>query len=81
VYDLNTSADNLTVNMVLTVRKVVSLIASVVAFDNSFTLFHVVGTAMVFGGATLYSFLTAAPASSVLSPANAAISAGKVKTN
>jgi UAA transporter family len=81
VYDLNTSADNLTVNMVLTVRKVVSLIASVVVFNNAFTVFHVVGTAMVFGGATLYSFVTTAPASNVLSPANAAVPAGKPKTS
>lgn len=58
---LTNSADALTVNMVLTVRKTVSLIASIVLFGNTFTLYHTLGTACVFGGAVLYSLITSAP--------------------
>lgn len=55
---MNTVADTLTVNMVLTVRKVVSLLASIAVFNNTFTLAHYLGAGMVFGGAMLYSLVT-----------------------
>lgn len=61
VYQLINSADSLTVNMALTVRKVVSLLASVLAFNNTFTVYHTVGAVMVFGGALLFSAVTQKP--------------------
>ncbi len=48
---LTSAYDPLTVSMVLTVRKLVSLAVSVVAFSNTFTMFHIVGTTVVFVGA------------------------------
>ncbi len=41
--------------MVLTVRKFVSLIVSIVLFNNKWSLSHWVGTTLVFGGAVLYA--------------------------
>jgi hypothetical protein len=54
VYRLQSQSDPLTVNVVLTVRKFVSLMLSIVAFGNTFTAFHWVGAVCVFGGAVLY---------------------------
>ncbi len=57
VYALNTSTDQLTVNMVLTARKVASLLASVAFFGNAFSVYHVAGSVLVFGGVVAFSFV------------------------
>ena len=55
VYKLTCSLDPLTVSMILTVRKLVSLVVSIVLFNNKFTVFHGCGTALVFTGAILFT--------------------------
>jgi len=57
VYNLTPIADPLTVNVVLTVRKFLSLLLSIVAFSNTFTVWHWMGAVLVFGGATAYGML------------------------
>jgi drug/metabolite transporter (DMT)-like permease len=41
--------------MVLTVRKFVSLLVSIVFFGNAWSVAHWLGTVCVFGGAVVYS--------------------------
>jgi hypothetical protein len=57
VYALISATDNLTVNVVLTVRKAVSVIVSIVSFGNTFTPVHWVGASLVFLGAYLFGKL------------------------
>jgi hypothetical protein len=57
VYALISATDNLTVNVVLTVRKAVSVIVSIVSFGNTFTSVHWVGASLVFLGAYLFGKL------------------------
>ncbi len=64
VYRLTSSVDPLTVSMVLTVRKLVSLAVSVVVFNNSFSVYHIVGSLVVFLGAILFSVESAAASKS-----------------
>ena len=59
VYVLTSTVDPLTVSMVLTVRKLVSLAVSVVVFGNTFTVYHVSGTLLVFVGAVAFSYVSA----------------------
>jgi UDP-xylose/UDP-N-acetylglucosamine transporter B4 len=40
--------------MVLTVRKFISLIVSIVLFNNQWSVAHWIGTSLVFGGAFIY---------------------------
>lgn len=54
VYSLISQADQLTVNVVLTVRKFVSLMTSIYLFGNTFTGYHWCGAVLVFVGASLY---------------------------
>lgn len=60
VYNLTPVADPLTVNVVLTVRKFLSLVLSIVAFNNTFTSAHWAGAVMVFGGALVYGVVPGA---------------------
>lgn len=55
VFVLTAECSSLTVNLVVTLRKFISLLLSVVYFDNAFTLFHWSGTVLVFGGTLLFS--------------------------
>jgi solute carrier family 35 (UDP-xylose/UDP-N-acetylglucosamine transporter), member B4 len=55
VYYLCSFADPLTVNVVLTLRKFVSLMISIFVFNNTFTIFHWIGAILVLGGAILYN--------------------------
>jgi UDP-xylose/UDP-N-acetylglucosamine transporter B4 len=55
VYSLIAAADQLTVNVILTLRKFVSLMLSIALFGNTFTTYHWVGSVAVFGGAALFS--------------------------
>lgn len=55
VYVLTTECASLTVTLVITLRKFLSLVFSIVYFQNPFTLVHWIGTALVFGGTLLFA--------------------------
>lgn len=55
VYVLTTECSSLTVTLVVTLRKFVSLLFSIVHFQNPFTVFHWIGTAMVFVGTLIFT--------------------------
>ncbi|EDW58589.1 UDP-xylose and UDP-N-acetylglucosamine transporter [Drosophila virilis] len=55
VYVLTTECASLIVTMVVTLRKFVSLIFSILYFRNPFTLSHWIGTALVFFGTILFA--------------------------
>jgi drug/metabolite transporter (DMT)-like permease len=77
VYSLISQADQITVNVVLTVRKFVSLMTSIYLFNNTFTGYHWLGALFVFAGASLYGMATQINArlekrAAVLSPVDVA---------
>ena len=55
VYRLTSECVSLTVTLVVTLRKFLSLLFSIWYFDNPFTLLHWLGTVMVFSGTLLFS--------------------------
>ncbi|XP_061630367.1 UDP-xylose and UDP-N-acetylglucosamine transporter [Phyllopteryx taeniolatus] len=55
VFILTTECASLTVTLVVTLRKFLSLIFSIVYFQNPFTAWHWAGTAVVFMGTLLYT--------------------------
>ncbi|XP_072291297.1 UDP-xylose and UDP-N-acetylglucosamine transporter isoform X1 [Eucyclogobius newberryi] len=55
VFILTTECASLTVTLVVTLRKFLSLIFSILYFQNPFTVWHWVGTAVVFLGTLLYT--------------------------
>lgn len=55
VFILTSECTSLVVTMVVTLRKFVSLIFSIVYFQNPFTLYHWIGTVLVFGGTLLFA--------------------------
>ncbi|KAF7224075.1 UDP-xylose and UDP-N-acetylglucosamine transporter [Nothobranchius furzeri] len=55
VFILTTECTSLTVTLVVTLRKFISLIFSILYFQNPFTAWHWVGTAVVFVGTLLYT--------------------------
>uniref|UniRef100_A0A3Q2GFS9 Solute carrier family 35 member B4 n=1 Tax=Cyprinodon variegatus TaxID=28743 RepID=A0A3Q2GFS9_CYPVA len=55
VFILTTECTSLTVTLVVTLRKFLSLIFSILYFQNPFTAWHWVGTAVVFVGTLLYT--------------------------
>uniref|UniRef100_A0A3Q1BQA8 Solute carrier family 35 member B4 n=1 Tax=Amphiprion ocellaris TaxID=80972 RepID=A0A3Q1BQA8_AMPOC len=55
VFILTTECASLTVTLVVTLRKFLSLIFSIIYFQNPFTAWHWVGTAVVFLGTLLYT--------------------------
>lgn len=55
VYVLTTECASLTVTLVVTLRKFVSLVFSIVYFKNSFTIYHWVGTFLVFYGTAIFT--------------------------
>jgi len=55
VYKLTAECSSLTVTLVVTLRKFISLIVSIVYFGNPFTFQHWIGTIFVFGGTLLFS--------------------------
>jgi UDP-xylose/UDP-N-acetylglucosamine transporter B4 len=57
VFVLTTECASLTVTLVLTLRKFVSLIISIIYFKNPFTLWHWMGTIMVFAGTFMFTNL------------------------
>ncbi len=56
VFNLTAYADPLTANVVMTVRKFVSLLFSVLLFGNTFTGYHWAAAVLVFASVTLYSW-------------------------
>jgi len=55
VFVLTTECASLTVTLVVTLRKFLSLIFSILYFNNPFTPYHWLGTGLVFGGTLLFS--------------------------
>uniref|UniRef100_A0A3Q2ZRP6 Solute carrier family 35 member B4 n=1 Tax=Kryptolebias marmoratus TaxID=37003 RepID=A0A3Q2ZRP6_KRYMA len=55
VFILTTECTSLTVTLVVTLRKFLSLIFSILYFRNPFTAWHWLGTAVVFAGTLLYT--------------------------
>lgn len=55
VYKLTTECSSLTVTLVVTLRKFVSLLFSIVYFSNPFTIYHWVGTSLVFIGTIIFT--------------------------
>ena len=55
VYRLTSECASLTVTLVVTLRKFLSLLFSIWYFDNPFTFVHWIGTAMVFAGTLLFA--------------------------
>lgn len=55
VFYLTSECTSLTVTLLITLRKFVSLVFSVFFFKNSFTFYHWIGTAFVFCGALIYA--------------------------
>ncbi|XP_071533767.1 UDP-xylose and UDP-N-acetylglucosamine transporter-like isoform X2 [Panulirus ornatus] len=55
VFTLTSECSSLTVTLVLTLRKFLSLIFSILYFQNPFTLYHWTGTVLVFGGTLLFT--------------------------
>ena len=55
VFVLTTECSSLTVTLVLTLRKFTSLIISIVYFNNSFTMWHWIGTSFVFVGTLMFT--------------------------
>lgn len=55
VYVLTTECTSLTVTLVVTLRKFVSLLFSIVYFKNEFTFTHWLGTSLVFSGTLIFT--------------------------
>lgn len=55
MFVLTTECTSLTVTLVVTLRKFLSLIFSILYFQNPFTAWHWVGTGVVFLGTLLYT--------------------------
>lgn len=55
VYVLTTECSSLTVTLVVTLRKFVSLLFSIVYFRNPFTIYHWIGTLLVFTGTVIFT--------------------------
>ncbi|CEF61842.1 UDP-xylose and UDP-N-acetylglucosamine transporter [Strongyloides ratti] len=55
VYKLNSVTDSLTVTLVVTLRKFLSLLVSIFWFKNPFTTNHWIGALLVFGGTLVFS--------------------------
>ncbi|XP_039257774.2 nucleotide sugar transporter SLC35B4-like isoform X1 [Styela clava] len=55
VFYLVTECTSLTVTLLITLRKFISLLFSVLYFQNDFTFYHWIGTSFVFAGSLMYS--------------------------
>lgn len=55
VFVLTTECSSLTVTLVVTLRKFVSLLFSIVYFNNPFTIYHWIGTTLVFVGTLIFT--------------------------
>lgn len=57
VYHLTTESSSLTVTLVITLRKFISLLFSIWYFNNPFTIYHWIGTILVFVGTVIFTEL------------------------
>ncbi|XP_017846529.1 UDP-xylose and UDP-N-acetylglucosamine transporter [Drosophila busckii] len=55
VYFLTTEYSSLTVTLILTLRKFISLVFSIIYFRNPFTIYHWLGTVLVFVGTLMFT--------------------------
>lgn len=55
VFGLTTHCSSLTVTLILTLRKFLSLLFSIVYFNNAFTIPHWIGTMLVFTGTLIFT--------------------------
>lgn len=55
VFKLGSEATSLTVTLVLTLRKFMSLVFSIIYFQNPFTINHWIGTVLVFAGTLIFT--------------------------
>lgn len=55
VFILTSECPSLIVTLVVTLRKFVSLLFSIIYFKNPFTLYHWIGTLLVFGGTLIFT--------------------------
>ena len=55
VHQMSAASSALSLTMVLTLRKFISLLISIFWFQNTFTLGHWLGTALVFYGSAMYT--------------------------
>lgn len=55
VFRLTSECNSLTVTLVLTLRKFLSLVFSIIYFQNPFTFYHWIGTVLVFTGTLLFT--------------------------
>ncbi|KAF7990781.1 hypothetical protein HCN44_000586 [Aphidius gifuensis] len=55
VFVLTTECSSLTVTLVVTLRKFISLIFSIIYFQNSFSIYHWIGTVLVFVGTMIFT--------------------------
>nr|CAD7456062.1 unnamed protein product [Timema tahoe] len=74
VYVLTTECSSLTVTLVVTLRKFVSLLFSIIYFKNDFTLLHWTGTLLVFVGTLIFTEIVSKIINSIRE-------SSKVKTN
>ncbi|XP_037725078.1 UDP-xylose and UDP-N-acetylglucosamine transporter [Drosophila subpulchrella] len=61
VYTLTTECSSLTVTLILTLRKFISLVFSIIYFRNPFTLYHWLGTVLVFVGTLMFADVIRVP--------------------
>ncbi|XP_001358298.3 UDP-xylose and UDP-N-acetylglucosamine transporter [Drosophila pseudoobscura] len=63
VYALTTECSSLTVTLIITLRKFISLVFSIVYFRNPFTIYHWLGSVMVFVGTLMFADVPRLPGS------------------
>ena len=61
VFELTSHVSSLTVTLVLTLRKFASLVFSIIYFGNNFTLYHWLGTVLVFVGTLIFTGVIVMP--------------------
>lgn len=79
VYVLTTECSSLTVTLVVTLRKFVSLLFSIVYFSNPFTIYHWIGTTLVFIGTIIFTEVVPRIKDSLMGPATKPVAAVKTK--
>uniref|UniRef100_A0A023EP14 Putative udp-n-acetylglucosamine transporter n=1 Tax=Aedes albopictus TaxID=7160 RepID=A0A023EP14_AEDAL len=80
VYVLTTECTSLTVTLVVTLRKFVSLLFSIVYFSNPFTIYHWIGTILVFTGTIIFTEVVD-KVRQALAPSKQAAAVGDKKAN
>lgn len=55
VYSISSRVSSVTLNIILSIRKLISLVLSIWLFGNDFNLFHVLGCLLVFSGTLVYT--------------------------